>query len=102
MISVAVSAIHLSGVIHGDLTTSNIIVEANSDYEPKIYIIDFGLSFSSSSIEDRAVDLYVLERSLSISLSHICDKMENMFNLVLENYRKIMDDDKNIIKKYQQ
>lgn len=47
-----------SGVIHGDLTTSNMIYK-----DDQIYLIDFGLSYVKTSIEDRAVDLYVLERA---------------------------------------
>jgi TP53 regulating kinase-like protein len=46
------------GVIHGDLTTSNMIYK-----DGQIYLIDFGLSYVKNSIEDRAVDLYVLERA---------------------------------------
>jgi len=46
------------GVIHGDLTTSNMIYK-----DDQIYLIDFGLSYVKTSIEDRAVDLYVLERA---------------------------------------
>jgi len=43
---------HNIGVIHGDLTTLNMIEENN-----KVYLIDFGLSDFSIKIEDRAVDL---------------------------------------------
>lgn len=50
--------LHYSGVIHGDLTTSNMIYK-----DDQIYLIDFGLSYVKTSIEDRAVDLYVLERA---------------------------------------
>lgn len=51
--------IHNLNVIHGDITTMNFIV--NDD---DIFIIDFGLSFISSKEEDKAVDLYVFEKSL--------------------------------------
>ena len=51
--------VHEIGVIHGDLTTSNMLMTA----EGKICLIDFGLSYFKDSAEDRAVDLYVLERA---------------------------------------
>ncbi len=50
-----VQRLHDLGVIHGDLTTSNMIY-----LDQEIYLIDFGLSHIKNSIEDRAVDLYVL------------------------------------------
>jgi len=55
-----VGVIHAAGLVHGDLTTSNIMVAKNSD----LYLIDFGLGQSEASAEDRGVDLYVLERAL--------------------------------------
>ncbi|MEM4662785.1 MAG: KEOPS complex kinase/ATPase Bud32 [Candidatus Diapherotrites archaeon] len=55
----SISLMHNSGIIHGDLTTDNIIVK---DGEP--YFIDFGLGFYSTKIEDKATDLLNLKRSL--------------------------------------
>lgn len=55
----AVAAMHFKGgVVHGDLTTSNIMVRSD-----EIVLIDFGLATQSVQDEDRAVDLYVLERA---------------------------------------
>lgn len=58
---------HDNGIVHGDLTTSNIllrITEPEIETPPfQIVLIDFGLSLVQPSIEDRAVDLYVLERA---------------------------------------
>ena len=48
-----------SDVIHGDLTTSNMLLRDSED----IVLIDFGLSYISSLVEDKGVDLYVLERA---------------------------------------
>ena len=53
--------LHLNEIIHGDLTTSNILI-VKEDNDLKIYFIDFGLSIVSNHLEDKAVDLYVLER----------------------------------------
>ncbi|KAG9393290.1 Serine/threonine-protein kinase Bud32 [Carpediemonas membranifera] len=56
-----VRRLHEKNIIHGDLTSSNVIrLESTGELVP----IDFGLSFQSSSAEDKAVDLYVLERAL--------------------------------------
>ena len=70
----------IGGVVHGDLTTSNIMVrpdqqrkiQANGtaqqshrdlNLEGEVVLIDFGLATQSMQDEDRAVDLYVLERA---------------------------------------
>lgn len=62
--------IHDHGIIHGDLTTSNMILFRN-----KIYFIDFGLSFFSHKEEDKAVDLHVLEEALESKHHTISKKM---------------------------
>lgn len=54
-----VSVIHGLDLIHGDLTTSNMILSKN-----KVYFIDFGLGFHSSKIEDKAVDLHLFKQAL--------------------------------------
>ena len=56
-----VGVLHKNGIIHGDLTTSNIIVGKDNS----IYFIDFGLSFIESSTEARGVDVHVFSQSLS-------------------------------------
>lgn len=54
-----IAKLHDLGIIHEDLTTSNILVKKNSE----LMLIDFGLSHVSISTEDKAVDIYVLERA---------------------------------------
>jgi TP53 regulating kinase-like protein len=54
----SVGKLHQSGVVHGDLTTSNLIWRGG-----EVVLIDFGLGSVSRSEEDMAVDLYVLERA---------------------------------------
>ena len=60
-LGVEVAHLHDGGIVHGDLTTSNVLVRS----ELPLVIIDFGLSSFSIQSEDRAVDLYVLERAFS-------------------------------------
>jgi TP53 regulating kinase-like protein len=59
---------HDAEVVHGDLTTSNIMISENKEETATTTIlqpvlIDFGLGTMKPSIEDKAVDLYVLERA---------------------------------------
>lgn len=81
-----VAKLHGHNIIHGDLTTSNILLEPKAggfdDYD--IVMIDFGLSQYSTSTEDKGVDLYVLERALTSTHS----KLEELFPLILEAYKK--------------
>ena len=74
-----VAILHNNLIIHGDLTTSNMI------YNKEIYFIDFGLSFFSEKAEDRAVDLHLLKEALESKHYKI---WEACFKSVLEGYRK--------------
>uniref|UniRef100_M8CDB6 non-specific serine/threonine protein kinase n=1 Tax=Aegilops tauschii TaxID=37682 RepID=M8CDB6_AEGTA len=64
----AVGKLHDGGLVHGDLTTSNMMIKNSTN---QLVLIDFGLSFTSTIPEDKAVDLYVLERAL-ISMHSSC------------------------------
>lgn len=66
LIGSAVGTLHASGVVHGDLTTSNLILRETQG-KMDVVLIDFGLGGVSSSDEDMAVDLYVLERAFASS-----------------------------------
>ena len=64
-----VAEMHMAEVVHGDLTTSNLMVlrenSTNGEAEDvRISVIDFGLSTSTVCDEDIAVDLYVFERAV--------------------------------------
>ena len=49
-----VGRLHACGIVHGDLTTSNMILK-----DEKIYLIDFGLAFHDQGIEAQGVDVHV-------------------------------------------
>jgi TP53 regulating kinase-like protein len=52
--------LHLSGIMHGDLTTANVIVRDGA-----LLFIDFGLSVHTDRIEDRAVDLRLIKETIT-------------------------------------
>ena len=56
----SVAHLHKWGLIHGDLTTSNMILAENG----RIYFVDFGLGEKSVELEAKGVDLHLLKRAL--------------------------------------
>ncbi|MBN1157314.1 Kae1-associated serine/threonine protein kinase [Candidatus Woesearchaeota archaeon] len=80
--------VHNQDIIHGDLTTSNMILK------DKIYFIDFGLSFFSTKVEDKAVDVHLLKEALNSKHYTICEKCYNAF---LNGYKKKSNNYKEII-----
>lgn len=80
----SVAKLHDSDIIHGDLTTSNMILK-----DKKIYFIDFGLSFGSPKNEDKAVDLHLLKQALEAKhFTH----WETLFKEVTNEYKKTSKD----------
>lgn len=125
-IGISIAKLHDASIIHGDLTTSNMIYteslpsqekdnrtldnvndttalkkfqneraggaheEALDKHEPsesevsgKLYFLDFGLSFESSRVEDKAVDLHLLKEALEAK--HFACAHE-FFNAALQGY----------------
>src|SRR5208283_3878437 len=56
-----VGRLHSTGIMHGDLTTSNMILR---DTDERCVLIDFGLAQVTSEIEQRGVDIHVLFQTL--------------------------------------
>jgi TP53 regulating kinase and related kinases len=77
-----VAILHDNNIIHGDLTTSNMI------FKKEIYFIDFGLSFFSHKIEDKAVDLHLLKEALESKHPEIWEKS---YKAALDGYGKAKD-----------
>jgi len=78
-----IAKLHSSGIIHGDLTTSNMILTQNN----KLFFIDFGLGSRSERIEDMAVDLYVLREVITSTHNQI---EKELWKSILDAYKKAM------------
>ncbi|KAK0635449.1 kinase-like domain-containing protein [Bombardia bombarda] len=115
-IGAAIGGLHRVGVVHGDLTTSNMMLrpwaDANTEgggggggggghgdqsklLDGDVVIIDFGLATQSSSDEDRAVDIYVLERAFASTHP----RAEKFFDYVLEAYGESFKKAPSVLKK---
>lgn len=78
-----VGRMHSNGIIHGDLTTSNIMLMEDGG----IALMDFGLSFRSNDEEDMGTDLLILKRALG-SLHH--ERARAVLEKVLKGYRSVI------------
>lgn len=91
LIGQTVRKLHGFNIIHGDLTTSNMLLVPKAETEDpqwffgelELVMIDFGLSYIGSSGEDKGVDLYVLERAI-ISTHNDYPKL---FDVIFEAYK---------------
>jgi TP53 regulating kinase-like protein len=89
-----IGRLHEYGIIHGDLTTSNMIL----DSEGKIFFVDFGLGEKSKELEARGVDLHLMKRALQ---STHFSFTEECFDAVIRGYSKVLGAEivKNILDK---
>ncbi|NTV24334.1 MAG: Kae1-associated serine/threonine protein kinase [Nanoarchaeota archaeon] len=89
-----VALMHNSGIIHGDLTTSNMIFHKDT-----VYLIDFGLSFFSVHVEDKAVDLHLMRQALESKHYTIAEKA---FKQMMQGYQSKAHDFEEIEIRYKQ
>jgi TP53 regulating kinase-like protein len=78
-----IGRLHKHGVIHGDLTTSNMILKA----EGKIFLVDFGLGEKNKELEARGVDLHLMKRALQ---STHYEMAAECFKKVQEGYATVL------------
>ena len=78
-IGINLAKLHDHDIIHGDLTTSNMVLKGS-----KLYFIDFGLGFTSKRAEDKAVDLHLIKEALEAKHFNIA---EQCFEKILEGYK---------------
>lgn len=119
----AVGRLHEVGVVHGDLTSSNLMLrsvredptatnggvveteegiktdeEEGFSLDGEVVLIDFGLAAQSVQDEDKAVDLYVLERAFGSTHP----ELEEEFKMVLEAYGKSHKGARVVLKKLEE
>lgn len=78
----AVGRLHSAGIMHGDLTTSNVIVN-----DAGVHLIDFGLAIRSLKVEDHAVDLRLIKETLIGAHSELAAAVLKSF---LEGYSSVV------------
>jgi TP53 regulating kinase and related kinases len=74
--------LHKNGIVHGDLTTSNMILNP----EGRIFLVDFGLGERSTELEAQGVDLHLLRRALQSTHFGVA---EECFGAVLKGYAQV-------------
>lgn len=89
----SIARLHNKNIVHGDLTTSNMLL-----YNEEVYFIDFGLGFFSQRIEDRAVDLHLLKEVLDSTHTDIADEA---MDRVLDAYREQCDKADQVMQRYE-
>jgi len=81
-----VARLHASGIMHGDLTTSNVLLDSDNKDKSKngeLTLIDFGLALRTTRLEDRAVDLRLVKETLTGAHSEVASKA---YAALLEGY----------------
>ncbi len=91
----AIGRLHDANIIHGDLTTSNMILDKNG----KIYFIDFGLGGYSKRVEDKGVDLKLLHDAVKAAHYKI---LKLCWRNILIGYRKEYKNADEVIKKIEE
>jgi len=90
----SIARFHNNDIIHGDITTSNMIL-----YNERVHFIDFGLGEQNSEIEAKGVDLHVLMEAIESTHS----QYSKCFDYIIEGYKKEYKGDVNqVIKKIQE
>ena len=75
-----IARLHEGGIIHGDITTSNIVIKGED-----IYFIDFGLGEFSTDVEPQAVDLHLLKQTLKSTHHEI---WQSLWKKIIEGYKQ--------------
>ncbi len=85
-IGTLIGRLHNHGIVHGDLTTSNMILTPLG----KVFFVDFGLSERSSDLEARGVDLHLMKRALQSTHYRYA---KECFEVVMASYSKVVGKD---------
>jgi Mn2+-dependent serine/threonine protein kinase len=92
-----VGRLHKYGIVHGDLTTSNMIYARDG----KIFFVDFGLGEKTKDVEAMGVDLHLMKRALQSTHYEFADEC---FRNLIEGYSKVLDAEtvKNVLDKVEE
>jgi bifunctional N6-L-threonylcarbamoyladenine synthase / protein kinase Bud32 len=91
-----IGKLHTAGIMHGDLTTSNIILRAG---DGRCVLIDFGLSQVTTEIEQRGVDIHVFFQTLE---STAPEKAELLKIAFITGYTETFDNAADVILREQE
>jgi TP53 regulating kinase-like protein len=86
----SIAMLHNHDIIHGDITTSNMIYRND-----RIHFIDFGLGCKNSELEAKGVDLHVLMEAFESTHS----KYTHCFQDVFEGYTRMFQGDTSAVMK---
>ncbi len=78
-----IAKLHAYGVVHGDLTTSNMILSS----EGRVFFVDFGLGDKTIELEAKGVDLHLLRQALQSTHFKVADEC---FSWVLKGYGEVV------------
>jgi TP53 regulating kinase-like protein len=89
-----IGRLHKHGIIHGDLTTSNMILTPYG----KVVLVDFGLSERSTELETKGVDLHLMKRAFQ---STHYKYARECFEAVMDGYAEVVgkEEAKNVLGK---
>jgi Kae1-associated kinase Bud32 len=76
----ATGLLHNGDIVHGDLTTSNMILK-----DDKIYFIDFGLGGFTSRNEDKGTDLSLIKEAFK---STHCKYLDSLWKNFIKGYKQ--------------
>lgn len=93
-IGMIIARLHSSNICHGDLTTSNMIMDDAGD----ICLIDFSMGCTKCTLEDIGVDMRLLERAFSSAHTDLTDS----FDILMESYYSNVPDPAPIKKKIEE
>ncbi|MCD6403143.1 MAG: Kae1-associated serine/threonine protein kinase [Candidatus Aenigmarchaeota archaeon] len=89
-----IGKLHKAGIIHGDLTTSNMLLK-----DGDLYFIDFGLGFYSQKIEDKGTDLKLLKdviKSTHFKILNVC------WRNIVKGYKEEYTDANKVLKRVEE
>jgi len=92
-----IGRLHMHGIVHGDLTTSNMILDSTE----RIFLVDFGLGEKTRELEFRGVDLHLMKRALQSTHFRFAD---DCFDAVMQGYSDVVGGDtmKDVLKKIEE